>query len=88
MLEDEAVEAKAAKKKIKKNKTGGKENTMGDLEAMILAKRNNAATGFLSYMQSKYCNEVDADVGPDESAFDTAAASGKKRTLKVKKVET
>jgi len=88
VLEDEAVEAKAAKKKLKKNKTGGKENSMGDLEAMILAKRNNAASGFLSYMQSKYCNEGETDEGPDESAFDTAATGGKKRTLKAKKVET
>jgi len=56
VLEDEAAEAKAEKKKLKKKKTG-KENqaNMSDLEKMILAKRNNAATGFLSYMESKYC---------------------------------
>ena len=52
---------------------------MGDLEAMILAKRNNAATGFLSYMEQKYCQDGDEDM-PDESAFEAAAAGSKKRT--------
>lgn len=41
-LEDETSEAKAEKKKIKKKKQAGKENKknndMGDLEAMILAR--------------------------------------------------
>lgn len=58
MMEDEAELAKAEKKKLKKKKAG-KENagnsSMASLEAMILAKRNNAATGFLSYMEKKYC---------------------------------
>ena len=55
-LEDEAAEAKAEKKKMKKKKAG-KENQanaggdMASLEAMILAKRNNAGNGFLNYMQ-------------------------------------
>ena len=76
-LEDEAAEAKAEKKKLKKKKTG-KENSMQDLEAMILAKRDNAATGFLSYMESKYCTGQDDDL-PDESAFEAAAQNAKKR---------
>lgn len=50
-LEDEKSEAKEAKKKLKKQKKAEKENSMGDLQAMILAKRNNAASGFLSYME-------------------------------------
>ena len=59
-LEDEASEAKAEKKKLKNKKKAGKENkaaaggSMADLEAMILAKRDNAAGGFLSYMTNKY----------------------------------
>ena len=82
VLDDEVAEAKSAKKKLKKNKTGGKENSMGDLEAMIMAKRNNVASGFLSYMEKKYCDEGPADGEPDESAFEAATAGGKKRTIK------
>ena len=80
VLEDEAAEAKTEKKKLKKKKAGKENNqNMGDLEAMILAKRNNAATGFMSYMESKYCGGEGEDL-PDESAFIAAGTSGKKRT--------
>ena len=56
ILDDEAAEAKVEKKKMKKAKKAGKENTansggdMASLEQMILAKRNNAGSGFLNYM--------------------------------------
>ena len=82
-LEDEAAEAKVEKQKQKKKKAG-KENNMGSLEAMILAKRNNAASGFLSYMEQKYCTGVQEDL-PDESAFETDAPGSKKRTIKSSK---
>ena len=84
ILEDEADEAKAEKKKLKKKKAG-KENKaaggMADLEAMILAKRNNAAGGFLSYMEQKYCKGGEEDL-PDESAFERVAPGAKKRKPK------
>ena len=54
---------------------------MGNLEAMILAKRNNAASGFLSYMEQKYCTGEQEDL-PDESAFESVAPGAKKRTVK------
>lgn len=84
-LEDETSEAKAEKKKIKKKKQAGKENKknndMGDLEAMILARQNKAASGFLNYMESKYCGDAEEDL-PDESMFEAAASNAKKRTVK------
>ena len=57
---------------------------MGSLEAMILAKRNNAASGFLSYMEQKYCTGEQEDL-PDESAFEAVAPGNKKRTVKTTK---
>lgn len=54
---------------------------MGDLEAMILAKQNKAATGFLSYMEQKYCKGDQEDM-PDESAFEAIAPGSKKRAQK------
>ena len=47
---------------------------------MILAKRN-AGSGFLNYMQQKYCQGEDEDL-PDEAAFEAAAANSKKRVQK------
>ena len=82
MQENEAAEAKAEKQKLKKKKAG-KENNANDmrsLEQMILAKRN-AGSGFLNYMQQKYCQGEDEDL-PDEAAFEAAAANSKKRVQK------
>jgi len=55
---------------------------MVDLEAMILAKRNNAAGGFLSYMEQKYCKEGAEEDLPDESMFEPVAPGSKKRKPK------
>lgn len=58
MLEDESTEANKEKKKLKA-KRKPKENTasMADLEKMILSKRNNMQSGFLNYMEAKYCKD-------------------------------
>ena len=53
MLKDEKSEAKAEKAKLKKKKKD-KENSMADLEKMILARKGNAFGGFMNYMESKY----------------------------------
>lgn len=88
VLEDEAAEAKQEKaklKKQKKQKSGKENNSMASLEAMILAKRNNAASGFMSYMEKKYCtagSDGEQDDLPDESAFEAVAPGSKKRTVK------
>ena len=55
-LENEAAEAKKEKAKLKQKKAakaGG--GDFASLEAMILAKRNNAEGGFMAYMEQKYC---------------------------------
>ena len=48
LLPDEKAEAKVEKQKIKDKKSCG---GMGDLEKMILAKRDNTYKGFLGYME-------------------------------------
>ena len=58
LLPDEKAEAKVEKQKIKDKKSCG---GMGDLEKMILAKRDNTYKGFLGYMEQKYCQDE-----PDE----------------------
>jgi hypothetical protein len=40
-----------------KDKLQAKPDSFGDLEKMILAKRNNAFGGFLNYMEDKYAKE-------------------------------
>ena len=52
LLPDEKAEAKVEKQKIKDKKGSG---GMGDLEKMILAKRDNK--GFIGYMEQKYCQD-------------------------------
>ena len=97
MLVDEKVEAKAEKAKLKKKKKD-KENSMADLEKMILARKGNAFGGFMNYMEKKYGGMEDELELPDEEAFatnnkkktkrDTASASSttaKKRRLVNKK---
>ena len=58
-LADEEKDAEVELEKVdlaKKNKAGKqpKAGGMGDLESMILAKRENAFGGFLNYMEGKY----------------------------------
>ena len=53
LMEDEKSEAKKEKAKLKKKKQG-KENSMADLEKMILARKGNAFGGFMNYMEQKY----------------------------------
>jgi len=81
--EDEKDEAKAAKKEIKKKKAAKakqeKENSMGDLEKMILAKRGNAFGGFLKHMEDKYCGDEGED---EEIAFETVKGSKKRKMVK------
>jgi len=48
------MKEQAAKKK--------KADDMGDLEKMILAKRENNFNGFLNYMESKYGQDEDEEV--------------------------
>ena len=55
-LPDEKQEAKKEKAKMK-DKLQAKPDSFGDLEKMILAKRNNAFGGFLNYMEDKYAKE-------------------------------
>ena len=93
MLKDEKAEAKAEKSRLKKKKE--KENSMADLEKMILARKGNAFGGFMNYMEKKYGG--DEEEGPDEDAFTkkkktkrdsvkkTEPAIGKKKRLANKK---
>ena len=68
LMEDEKSEAKKEKAKLKKKKQG-KENSMADLEKMILARKGNAFGGFMNYMEQKYGQgEEELDM-PNEEAF-------------------
>ena len=76
MLVDEKAEAKAEKAKLKKKKKD-KENSMADLEKMILARKGNAFGGFMNYMEKKYGGQEEEMDLPDEEAF---AKNNKKKT--------
>ena len=58
---------------------------MGDLESMILAKRENNFKGFLNYMESKYGGmdddeEKDNLKGKNKKRVKKAATGGKEET--------
>jgi hypothetical protein len=61
LLPDEKAEAKQEKQKMKAQKqekaNKGGASDMAGLEAMILAKRENAMGGFMSYMENKYAGD-------------------------------
>ena len=60
-LADEKADAIKEKEKMKKAKANRKAaeggGSMADLQAMIMAKRENAFGGFMNYMQDKYCGD-------------------------------
>ena len=68
LMEDEKSEAKKEKAKLKKKKQG-KENSMADLEKMILARKGNAFGGFMNYMEQKYGQGEEQLDMPNEEAF-------------------
>ena len=77
MMADEKAEARAEKAKLKKKKQE-KENSMADLEKMILARKGNAFGGFMNYMEKKYGGDQEMDM-PGEEAFQKAANKKRKR---------
>jgi hypothetical protein len=87
LLPDETAEAKKEKKLLKEEsakraakKGPGGAGSMADLEAMILAKKENSFKGFMGYMEAKYGGAIDEDDEED---------SGKnKRVKKVKGDQT
>jgi len=61
-----------------KDKLQAKPESFGDLEKMILAKRNNAFGGFLNYMEDKYANEENLS-GKKRKLPKGEATEGKKK---------
>lgn len=57
MLQDEKVEAKAEKQKLKNKKSAQKTQDFGDLEKMILAKQKNNFNAFIGNLERKYCKD-------------------------------
>lgn len=85
-LPDEVAEAKKEKQK-RKQKMQNKENSVADLEKMILAKRNNAGGGFLNYLEKKYGADEEPDLGKPapkkrKLATDDKGPKGKKLSRK------
>jgi hypothetical protein len=81
MMPDEKAEAKAEKNKIKaKKEKEPKGGSMEDLEKMILAKRSNQYSNFMSHLESKYCNEEEELGEEDEEGW--ADMKDKKRKRK------
>mmetsp|Transcript_1322 Transcript_1322/g.1704 ORF Transcript_1322/g.1704 Transcript_1322/m.1704 type:complete len:182 (+) Transcript_1322:349-894(+) len=82
LLQEEADEAAKEEDKMKKAKanrkrTEGGPESFGDLEKMILAKRDNAFGGFMNYMENKYGGDEE---GEEEEA-PPKKRGGRKRTL-------
>ena len=57
---------------------------MADLEKMILAKRSNVQSGFLNYMEAKYCKDDQKNEQEGSDEWESEEEQPKKNKKRVK----
>ena len=91
LLADEKAEAKKERKKMKEAKAQRQKaeapQSFGDLQNMILAKRDNAFNGLLNYMESKYAGLEEEEDQQQKDSKKRKQPTGLKSKLGAKRMK-